>query len=91
MTLKAFKAALKPGLQIEVTEHWIEKLRGTTRTVEAVQGNGYWFRAPDGQRMWAPHPKAAQLTSYMEGGRYHARITFAEGKGWTLRFPPGTG
>lgn len=70
MTLKDWKAQHVVGRKIRVIDHWIEKLRGTVRTITKVQGNGYWFKT-DGEEnavtMWSPYPKAAQIAHHDDG------------------------
>lgn len=84
MTLKAFKAAIKPGLQVRVVEHWIERYHNTVRTVTAVQGNGYWFTQPgEPKRCWGPFPKASQLQ--FDGTI--AKIIVDDERHWTLQLP----
>jgi hypothetical protein len=59
------RAFSTPNVVIRVVDHWQEQLRGTTRTPEKVQGNGYYFRAADSTgkivRMWAMTPKVSEL------------------------------
>lgn len=82
-TLKAFKAAIKVGMQIRVTDHWVERWRGSVRTVVAVQGNGYWFKhLGERDRCWAEFPKASQLQ--FDGTT--AQVTLDERRHWTLDF-----
>ena len=62
MTMKAFKAAFFTGAKLAVLDHWQEKLRGTTRTVQKVQGNGYWFFTDDvAGTFFAGQPKSWRL------------------------------
>lgn len=85
-TLKAFKAAITPGLRILVIDHWVERYRNTVRTVGKVQTNGYWFTTGDDpERHWGEHPKAAQLDF---DGKL-ARIKLDERRCWTLDMSGG--
>lgn len=85
MTLKAFKGAIREGMQIEVVDHWIERYRGTVRTVGKVQGNGYWFTQPNEEkRCWGEFPKATQLL--FDGSI--AKVVIDEERSWTLRLLP---
>jgi len=84
MTLKAFKSAIRPGMQISTTHHWQEKLRFTLRTVTEVQGNGFFYlNEGDTQRSWMEFPKAAEL----EFDGMMARIRIGA-KHWTLELAP---
>lgn len=88
-TLAEMKRAIStPDIQIKVTHHWQLQLIGTTRSPETVQGNGYYFRAPqarDGKivRMWAATPKASELRFNDDG-----TVTFYPdtNRSWTLSF-----
>jgi hypothetical protein len=82
------RAVLTSGVSIRVVSHWQPQLVGTIRTPETVQGNGYWFRAPqfsDGKvvRMWAAYPKSSELRFNADG-----TVTFYPdtAKTWTLAF-----
>jgi len=62
MALTAFKSAVRCGMQISVTDHWMEHQRHTLRTVTKVQGNGFFFiRKGDAARSWMAFPKPAEL------------------------------
>jgi hypothetical protein len=84
MTLKAFKAAIREGMEIVVADHWIERHRNTVRTVTKVQGNGYFFTQPgEPKRFWGEYPKASEL----EFDGRTAIVTIGE-KHWTLSLAP---
>jgi hypothetical protein len=62
MTLKAYKAAITVGTRMRVIDHWMPRHKGAIRTVQKVQGNGFYFTEPDApHRFWSPFPKAAEL------------------------------
>ena len=84
MTLKAFKSAVRPGMRIGVSDHWVERHRYTVRTVTKVQGNGFFFtQEGDATRYWMPFPKASALR--FAGTCAH--IGIGE-KRWTLHLTP---
>jgi hypothetical protein len=61
-TLKQYKETITPGMLMTVLDHWIHRHQNTTRVVEKVQGNGYFYRQPgDPERYWSPHPKTSEL------------------------------
>jgi hypothetical protein len=84
-SLAAMKRAIRPGVVIYVPKHWQPQLVETTRVVESVQGNGYYFMGQtakgETKRMWAPYPKRSEL-AFGENGD----ITFYPGceRSWTI-------
>ena len=75
-TLVAFKAAIKVGTQLTVTDHWLERHRNSVRTVTKVQTNGLWLtHGDDDTRYRSAFPTFDGSTT---------RITMGE-KLWTLR------
>jgi hypothetical protein len=88
MTLKAFKAAVQPGVRITVLEHWIPANVGAVRTVTKVQGNGYWYTLPGrDKRFWGDFTKASEMT--FDGTTCRVRVgderNSQPGRHWTLR------
>lgn len=84
MTLKAFKSAIQVGMQISTSDHWVEGIRNTLRTVTKVQGNGIFFSQEGSPgRFWMEYPKAAELQFDGEC----ARIRIGE-KHWTMHLKP---
>lgn len=80
-TFADLKRTLKPGLKLKVLAHWQEKLIGTTRTVDAVQTNGYWFYTEgDARRMWADLGKAS---NWAFPSTSQAQFSMGD-RGWTL-------
>lgn len=81
------RAVSTPGVRIEVVEHWQPHLRGTSRTPDKVQNNGYrWLGTNrDGKvvQLWCHYPKASELAFNDDG-----TVTFHPGteKSWRLRF-----
>jgi hypothetical protein len=83
-TLASLKRSVADGTRIECLYHWWDDEptivareqkaghppmgQGSIRTVEKVQGNGYYFTlAGHEKRYWSDWPKASQITWHDDG------------------------